>query len=113
MLREHIRMMVAAALQVSDQVGIGEGVWIDGLQFPVFGNGSWFAVFVPIAKLLSPEFLWENLFSALEPFGDFCFRSRHHLTVAEAVNVAHVQSIDEQTVKPGKIVGALRKCWWM
>jgi hypothetical protein len=47
-------MMVAAADQIGDQLRFGERIWIDGLQLPVRGNGGWFAILIPIAKLLPP-----------------------------------------------------------
>ena len=87
-LGDHGRMVVAAARQIGHQLRVGEGVRIDGLQLPVRGNGGWFAILVPVAKLLPPELLREDLFSALEALGDFGVRSRQHLVVAEAVHVA-------------------------
>ena len=38
-LGDHGRMVVAAARQIGDQLRVGEGVRIDGLQLPVRGNG--------------------------------------------------------------------------
>ena len=76
-LGDHGRMVVAAARQIGDQLRVGEGVRIDGLQLPVRGNGGWFAILVPVAKLLPPELLREDLFGALKALGDFGVRSRH------------------------------------
>jgi hypothetical protein len=60
-LGDHVRMVVAAARQIADQLRIGEGVRIDGLQLPVRGYGGWFAILVPVAKLLPPELPREYL----------------------------------------------------
>ncbi len=100
-------MVVAAARQIGDQLRVGEGVRIDGLQLPVRGDGGWFAILVPVAKLLPPELLREDLFSALKALGDFGVRSRQHLVVAEAVHVAHLEAVDEHPVEAGEVVGAL------
>ena len=87
-LGDHGRMVVAAARQIGDQLRIGEGVRIDGLQLPVRGDGGWLAFLVPVAKLLPPELLREDLFGALKALGDFGLRRRQHLVVAEALDVA-------------------------
>jgi hypothetical protein len=100
-------MMVAAAYQIGDQLGVGELVWSDGLQLPVRGNSGWFAMFVPIAKLLPPQLLRENLFGTFKSLGYFGLRGRQDLTIAEAVYVAHLQTVDEQPVEAGEVVGAL------
>ena len=105
-LGDHGRMVVAAARQIGDQFRVGEGVRIDGLQLSVRGNGGWFAVLVPVAKLLPPELLREDLFSALKALGDFGVRSRQHLVVAEAVHVAHLEAVYEHPVEAGEVVGA-------
>jgi hypothetical protein len=68
-LGDHRRMVVAAARQIGDQFSVGESVRIDGLQLSVDGNGRWFAALVPIAKLLAPQLLREDLFSALKGWG--------------------------------------------
>ena len=106
-LGDHGRMVVAAARQIGDQLRVGEGVRIDGLEFPVRGNGGWLVLLVPVAKLLPPELLREDLFSALKALGDFGLRSRHHLAVAEAVHVADLEAVNEQPVETGEVVGAL------
>src|SRR2546427_3104156 len=100
-------MVVTAALEIGGQLRVGEGVRIDGLQLPVRCNGGWFLIRVPVAKLLTPELLREDLFSALKALGDFGLRSRRHLSVAEAVNVAGEKAVNEQAVEAGEIVGAL------
>ena len=70
-LRDHRRMVVAAARQIGDEFRVGEGVRIDGLQLPVHGNRGWFAVLVPIAKLLPPELLLKDLLPRVESAGGF------------------------------------------
>src|SRR5207248_3052321 len=99
-------VVVAAARQIGDQLRIGEGVRIDGLQLPMRGNGGRFAILVPIAKLLPPELPREYLFSALRALGDFCIRSRQHLVVAEALDEADLEAVDEHPVEAGEVVGA-------
>jgi hypothetical protein len=99
-------MVVAAARQIGDQLRVGEGVGIDGLQPPVRGNGGWFAILVPVVKLLPPELLREDLFSALIAPGNFGVRSRQHLVVAEAVHVADLEAVDEHPVEASEVVGA-------
>ncbi len=64
------------------------------------------AILVPVAKLLPPELLREDLFGALKALGDFGLRSRQHLVVAEAVHVAHLEAVDEHPVEAGEVVGA-------
>ena len=71
------------------------------------GNGGWFAIPVPVAKLLLPELSRENLFGSLKAPRDFGVRNRQHLAVAEAVYVAHLEAVDEQPVEAGEVVGAL------
>ena len=105
-LGDHRRMVVAAALQIGDQLRVGEGVRIDGLQLPVRGDGGRFAILVPVAKLLPPELLREDLFGALKALGDFGLRGRQHLVVAEAVHVADLEAVDEHPVEAGEVVGA-------
>src|SRR5262249_32819436 len=99
--------MVAAAHQIRDQLCVGEVVRNDRLQLPVRGDSGWFAMFVPIAKLLPPKLLRENLFSTLKSLGNFGLRGRQDLTVAKAVYVAHLQTADEHPVEAGEVVGAL------
>src|SRR5689334_20847188 len=70
------------------------------------GNGGRFALFVPIAKLLPPELLYENLFSPLKALRDFRFRGRHDLVVAEPIHVADLDTVNEQAVEPREIVRA-------
>ena len=105
-LGDHGRMVVAAARQIGDQLRVGEGVRIDGLQLPVRGDGGWFAILVPVAKLLPPELLREDLLGALKALGDLGVRSRQHLVVAEAVHVADLEAVDEHPVEAGEVVGA-------
>src|SRR5262245_16792588 len=100
-------MVVAATFQIGDQLRVGQGVWRDCLQFPVRSHGGWFAMFVPIAKLLAPELLRENLFSALKPFRDFGLWGWQDLTIAEAVHVAHLKAVDQQPIEAGEVVSAL------
>src|SRR5258708_6010457 len=69
-------------------------------------NGGWFAVFIPVAKLLSPQLLREDLFSALNALGDFRFRSRQHLIVAEALHVAYLETVDQHPIEAREVVGA-------
>src|SRR5260221_9681301 len=61
---------------------------------------------VPVAKLLPPEFLREDLFSALVALGDFGVWSRQHLVVAEAVHVADLEAVDDHPVEASEVVGA-------
>src|SRR6185312_16376913 len=96
----------AAARQISNQLGVREGVRIDGLQLPMSGNGGWLASLVPVAKLLPPQLLRDDLFSALKALGDFSLRCRQHLVVTEAVHVADLEAVDEQPVEAGEVVGA-------
>ena len=77
------------------------------------GNRGRFAILIPIAKLLPPELLCENLFGALKPIGNFGIRDRQHLAVAEAVHIAHLKAVDKQSVETGKVVGAFLQCGWM
>src|SRR5258706_12156085 len=60
-LRDHGRMVVAAARQKGDQLRVGESGCIDGLQLPVRGDGGRLVLLVPVAKLLAPELLREDL----------------------------------------------------
>src|SRR5438105_12869681 len=99
-------MVVAAARQIGDQLGVGEGVRIDGLQLPVGRNGGRFAMLFPIAKLLAPELLREDLLSALKALGEFGIRSRQYLVVAEAIHIADLQAVDDHPVEAGEVVGA-------
>src|SRR5262249_41387804 len=80
---------------------------------PVRRNGGWLAIFVPIAQLLPPEFLRENLFSALKAVGDFGLRRGQPLVVGEAVHVPDLDTVDEQPVKPGEVAGAFLEGGWM
>src|SRR5208337_2066888 len=75
------------------------------------GNGSWLTILVPVAKLLPPELLREDLFSALEALGDFGVRSRQHLVVVEAVHVGALEAVDEHPVEAGEVVGASLEGW--
>src|SRR3954464_15646687 len=70
------------------------------------GNGRWLAILVPVAKLLAPELLREDLFSATKALWDFSIRCRKHLVVAETVHVADLEAVDEQPVEAGEVVGA-------
>src|SRR5262249_1037877 len=79
---------------------------VDGLNYRVCGSGGWFAVLVPIAKLLPPEFPWKDLFSALETFRNFGLWGRHYLVVGEAIDVADLDTFNEQAVKAGEIVSS-------
>src|SRR5262249_12269754 len=85
---------------------VRKGIRIDRLQLLVPGNGGWFAILIPISKLFSPELLRENLLGAFKALRDFGFRSRQHLSVGEAVYVLCLQTIHEQPVEPGEVVGA-------
>src|SRR4249920_1968531 len=102
-------MMIPAALQIGNQLRVRQRVRSDGLQLAVSGNRRGFAIFVPIAKVLSPQFLRENLFCALEAFGNFGFWSWQHLVVAKAVHIPDLKTVDKQSIKPGEIVCALLK----
>src|SRR5258707_11270275 len=106
MLRDHRRMVVATARQIGGQFGVGEGVRIDGLQLAVFGNGSRFAVGVPVVKLLAPKLARKDLLGARKALWDLRVRRRQHLIVAEAVHVADLETVDQQPVETSKIVGA-------
>ena len=75
-LGDHCRMMVATPRKIGDQLRIRKCIRIDGLNLPMFGNGRWFAVVVPIEQLFSPQLLREDLFSALKALWDFRLRSR-------------------------------------
>src|SRR5258706_15250949 len=104
-LCDHRRMVVATACQIGDQLGVREGVWIHGLQLPVFRNGDRFAVRVPVEKLLSPKLVRKDLLGTREALGDLRGRHRQHLIVAEAVHVAGLETVDKQPVATGKNVG--------
>src|SRR5258708_24042136 len=69
-------------------------------------NGGWFAIFVPVAKLLPPQLLREDLFSALNALGDFRLRSRQHLIVAEALHVAYLETVDQHPIEAREVIGA-------
>src|SRR5258708_29577381 len=69
-------------------------------------NGGWFAIFVPVAKLLPPQLLREDLFSALNALGDFRLRSRQHLIVAESLHVAYLETVDEHPIEAREVIGA-------
>src|SRR5215470_19882070 len=99
-------MVVAAALQIRDELCVGEGIRIDGLQLPVRRNGGWFAILLPIPKLLAPELLCEDLLGALKALGEFSLRSRQYLVVAEPVHVADLEAVDGHPVEAGEVVGA-------
>src|SRR6266705_2706758 len=99
-------MVVAAARQIRGQLSVGERLRIDGLQFPVRRDGEWFVLLVPVTKLLPPELLREDFFSALKALGDFDVRSRQHLAVTEAVHIAHLEAVNEQPIEAGEVVGA-------
>ena len=105
-LGDHGRVVIPAACQIGHQLCIRESVRSDGLQLPVFGNGRWFAALVPIAKLLPPELLRKDLFSALKAFRDFAVRSRQDLIIAEAVHIADLDAVDQHPVEAGEVVGA-------
>src|SRR5215468_66947 len=77
------------------------------------GYGRWFAVLIPIAKLLPPELSCEDLFCALKAPGDFSIWNWQDLPVAEAVHIAHLEAVDEEPVKAGEVVGALFEGWRM
>src|SRR6478752_4854126 len=102
-------MVVATSRQVGDEFSVGKGVQIDNLQLPVRGNGSRFAFFVPLAKLLAPELLRENLSGSLETLGDFGLRRGEHLAIGHAVHVAHLEAVNDQSVEPGEVIRALLK----
>ncbi len=112
-LGEHVRMVVAAAAQIDDQLRVGEGVRMDRLQLTVRGDGGRFALVVPIAQLLPPDLLGEDLFGAPKALGDFGFRSRQHLSIGETVDVAHLEAVDDQPVVAGEVVGAFLEREWM
>src|SRR5438105_1361426 len=99
-------MVVAAARQIGDQLRVGEGIRIDSLQLPVRCNGGWFAILVPVAKLLPPELLHEDLFRALKALGVFRVRSGQKLVIAEAIHVADLEAVNEHPVEAGEVVGA-------
>ncbi len=105
-LGDHGRVVVAAARQIGHQLGVGEGVRIDGLNFPVRGDGGGFAILVPVAKLFPPELLRDDLFSARKARGDFGFRSRRYLVIVEAVHVSAPEAVDEHPVEAGEGIGA-------
>ena len=76
------------------------------LQLAVRGNGGRLAILVPVAELLAPELLREDLLGALEALGDLGFGRRQHLVVAEALHVADLEAVDEHPVEAGEVVGA-------
>ena len=98
--------MVATARQIGDQFGVGEGVRIDSLQRAVFRDGGRFAVRVPVVKLFAPKLARNDLLGTRKALRNLRVRRRQNLVVAEAVHVADLETVDEQPVETGKIVGA-------
>src|ERR1044071_1371689 len=109
-LGNHRRMVIAAPFQIGHQLCVGQRVKVDGLQLPVCRDGRGFAFFVPIAKLLAPELLRENLFRALKTVGDFALRRHRPLIITEAVHVRDLDTVKQQAIESGKIVGAFFEC---
>src|SRR5260370_41245039 len=68
--------------------------------------GGGFTFSTPVSKLPPPQFLREHLFSALNALGDFRFRSRQHLIVAEALHVTYLETVDQHPIEARKVVGA-------
>src|SRR5258707_11164248 len=52
-LRDHGRVVVATTPHIRNEFGVRQGVRIDGLQLPMFGDGGWLAVFVPVEAALA------------------------------------------------------------
>jgi hypothetical protein len=75
----------------------------------VHGNGGRFAVLVPVAKLLTPQLLREDLLSALKTLGKFGFRNRQHLVVAEAIHEVYLETVYEHPVEASEVICALLK----
>ena len=107
MLRDHRRMVVAAACQIGCEFHIRQGVWIDGLQLALRGDRGWLVLFIPLGELLAPEFLREDLFGALEALRELSLRSRQDAVVAEPVHIGALKSVDQHPVEAGEVIGAL------
>ena len=66
-LIDHLHVPVPAPAQVLDQLGVGESVGVDRLQLAVRLDRLRLADLVPLAQLLPPDLLLEDLLGALQP----------------------------------------------
>ena len=106
MLGNHRAMMVAAALELDNQLLIGEPVRVDGLQRPVRLDRGRLGRLIPFAHLLAPKFSFENFFSALETRRDFGLSDRQHRPICETVDVSVFEPVDQHSVEARKILNA-------
>ena len=108
-LRDHRRVVVAAARQILDQLLVGEAGGIDRLQRAVRLDRVGLDPLVPVAKLLAPELALHHLGRALEAGGDLLLRDRHHRPVAEPVDVRRSQRAHQHAVEACEVAGAARE----
>ena len=66
---------------------------------------------VPVVKLLPPDLLCEDLFSALKALGDFGVRRRQHLPVGETIHVTDLETVDQQPVEATATIAACLTAW--
>src|SRR5262245_41151287 len=81
---------------------VGESLGIDRLQLLVSLHRGRLERLVPVTQLLPPEFPLVYLLRALEAPGELLFRSRSHNLVREAVDVGHLQRVDQHAVEAGE-----------
>src|SRR5207248_10616356 len=58
---------------------------------------------VPVTKLLSPILPLEDLFRPPEAFRELILRNRPHDAVPEAVDVPHLERLDQHAVRAGEL----------
>ena len=78
-LRDHRRVVVAAAAEVLDELVVRERVRVDRLELAMLRDRRRLGRLVPLAELLAPQLAGEDLLRAREPLRDLLLGSRQHL----------------------------------
>lgn len=110
-LVQHLGVVVAAAAQVGHQGVIGERLKIDGLDGAVGLDRRRLERPVPVAQLLPPDLLGERRLGPGKALGDLGRIKRRHPLVGEAVDVGHLERVDQHPVGAGELAGAALEGW--
>jgi hypothetical protein len=98
--------MVSTPGEIGAQVLVGERIGINRLYGAVRRDRGGLAGLVPLAKLLPPKLLLEDLLCALEPQRDLVLRRRPHRVEGEAVDVLRLEAVHEHPVEAGEMLGS-------
>ncbi len=105
-LGDHRRVVVAGTRQMRDQVLVGELIGIDRLELAMRLDRGRLDRLVPVAKLLAPELPLDDLFRTLEAPRNLGLRNRPHRLVREALDVRHLEGVEQHPVEAGEIADA-------